>query len=183
VRQAALGLEHAHEAGLVHRDVKPSNLMLSTAGRVKVLDLGLARLLGDRCGATLTLTNEVMGTPAFMAPEQAADPRLVDIRADLYSLGCVLFFLLAGHSPFFAPEYQRVVDQLAAHAEAPAPSIRQLRPEVPRRLEEILDRLLAKRTADRFAIPGEVVQALEPWAVGSDLARLLSDAQSRSGPR
>jgi serine/threonine protein kinase len=102
VRQAALGLEYAHQQGLVHRDVKPSNLMLTTAGQVKVLGLGLARL-SDRdvpAGAELTSTGQLMGTFDYMAPEQGSDTHKVDIRADVYSLGATLYKLLCGEAPF-----------------------------------------------------------------------------------
>src|SRR5262249_28283815 len=104
VRQAALGLQHAHEQGLVHRDIKPANLMLTTKGVVKVLDLGLARLatVAESGDATDPMTQEgvVMGTPDYMAPEQATDSRTADIRSDIYSLGCTLFHLLTGTAPY-----------------------------------------------------------------------------------
>src|SRR5262249_37439545 len=105
VRQASLGLQHAHERGLVHRDVKPSNLLLAAgSGVVKVLDLGLARVerLAEEGETSSYLTREgdMMGTPDFIAPEQALDPHKADIRADIYSLGCTLYYLLAGHPTF-----------------------------------------------------------------------------------
>src|SRR5262249_33677503 len=106
VRQAALGLQHAHEQGLVHRDVKPSNLLLTTAGVVKVLDLGLARLCAaGPAGEALTSATQLMGTPDYMAPEQLLDSHAVDARTDLYSLGCTLYHLLAGDPPFGGPSY------------------------------------------------------------------------------
>src|SRR5213078_1534102 len=104
IRQAALGLQHAFEKGLIHRDIKPGNLLLASGGAVvKLLDLGMARLSDDvRSEESSTLTQEgaVMGTPDFMAPEQTLDSHLVDIRSDLYSLGCTLYFLLTGKVPF-----------------------------------------------------------------------------------
>src|SRR5262249_19507982 len=103
VRQAALGLQHAFERGMVHRDVKPSNLMLTPSGQVKVLDLGLARLAkasDETDSGTVTELGAMMGTPDFMAPEQTLDAHEVDIRADIYSLGCTLYFLLTGQAPF-----------------------------------------------------------------------------------
>src|SRR5262249_26826153 len=103
IRQAALGLQHAHERGLVHRDVKPSNLLVTAQGStVKVLDMGLARSLGGGAPAVhdLTQSGTVVGTPDYIAPEQSLDPRRADIRADIYSLGCTFYFMLAGKPPF-----------------------------------------------------------------------------------
>src|SRR5207248_9679986 len=94
VCQAALGLQHAHERGLVHRDLKPSNLMLTREGVVKILDLGLARVAVAE--DSLTPSGMVLGTPDYLAPEQALNAKAADIRADLYSLGCTLYHLLAG---------------------------------------------------------------------------------------
>src|SRR5947207_4854580 len=101
VRQAALGLQHAHERGMVHRDLKPHNLMLTPKGTVKILDFGLAKLASERQSrGGLTQDNAVLGTPAYMAPEQAQKTKTADIRADIYSLGCTLFCLLTGREPF-----------------------------------------------------------------------------------
>ena len=106
IRQAALGLQCAHEHGMVHRDVKPSNLMLTPDGQVKIFDLGLAKLrTTPSSGPEMTGTGQKMGTAGYMAPEQLADCRAVDIRADIYSLGCTLFKLLTGHAPFDSPQY------------------------------------------------------------------------------
>src|SRR5262249_39360063 len=136
VRQAALGLQHAHEKGMVHRDVKPDNLMLTSSplapsegergrgegvGVVKVLDFGLAALTAERGAGDLTATNVVMGTPDYMAPEQAEDARKADIRADVYSLGCTLYYLLTGSVPYPA---QTILLKILAHRDRPVPSIR-----------------------------------------------------------
>ncbi len=175
VRQAALGLQFAHEAGLVHRDVKPSNLMVTRQGQVKVLDLGLALLHAapDETGE-LTGSNQWMGTADFMAPEQGTCAHTVDIRADVYSLGCTLYKLLAGRAPFSAPEYSTPYKKMEAHAREPVPPLRDRRPEVPAGLAAVLDRMLAKSPVDRFSTPGEVAAALAPFAAGCDLPRLVA---------
>jgi WD40 repeat protein/serine/threonine protein kinase len=176
VRQAALGLQHAHERGLVHRDIKPSNLMLMSspagpavngaparpAGIIKILDLGLARLNqpGRYKGLATTLTQEgeFIGTPDFIAPEQAKNPRKVDIRADLYSLGCSLYYLLTGRAPFPA---ETVPEKLYQHWFAEPVAVDRLRPEVPASLKDLLARLMAKRVLDRFQTPAALAAALE----------------------
>ncbi|HEY7314049.1 MAG TPA: serine/threonine-protein kinase [Gemmataceae bacterium] len=162
VRQAALGLQHAHEQGMVHRDIKPHNLMLTGKGVVKILDMGLARLVPQADGETTStgsLTHEgtVMGTPDFMAPEQSLSTRTVDIRADLYALGCTLYFLLAGKPPFPGGT---LGDKIARHlAEEPQP-IEQLRPGAPPAVAAVLRKLMAKNVEDRYATPAETAAAL-----------------------
>lgn len=151
VRQAAVGLEHAHAHGLVHRDIKPSNLIVTLAGQVKVLDLGLALLHGyPDAGAELTDSNQWMGTADFMAPEQGLDAHRVDIRADVYSLGCTLYKLLAGQAPFGGPQFSTPYKKMQAHSHEPVPPLVQYRSEVPIALLDIMDRMLAKSPADRF---------------------------------
>jgi WD40 repeat protein/serine/threonine protein kinase len=167
IRQAARGLQHAHEHGLVHRDIKPSNLLVARNGQLKLLDLGLALLRGEpAAGEGLTQTGQMMGTVDYMAPEQAFDTHRVDIHADLYSLGCTLYHLLAGHPPYHGPGYQSAMRKLLAHAQEPAPPIQELRPDVPMALAAVLDRLLAKAPADRYATPAELVAALKPFSAG-----------------
>jgi tRNA A-37 threonylcarbamoyl transferase component Bud32 len=161
VRQAALGLQHAHERGLVHRDVKPGNLMLTPDGTVKVVDFGLAALAPEGGAGGLTETDALMGTPDYMAPEQAEDARTADIRADVYSLGCTLYYLLTGRIPYPAPT---LVQKILAHREQALPSLRQTRPEVPRELAGVMARMLAKKPADRYQTPAEVAAALTPFA-------------------
>ncbi|MCS6849770.1 MAG: serine/threonine protein kinase [Gemmataceae bacterium] len=174
IRQAALALQHAHEAGVVHRDVKPSNLMLTSTGLVKLLDLGLARLTvnAHESEGPNTDTGQVLGTADFMAPEQALDPRSADARSDLYSLGCTLYYLLTGTAPFNAPAFDTVMKKLLAHAAAPVPLIGHRRPDVPTPIETILDRLLAKRPACRFNAARELADALQPSVHGADLLGL-----------
>jgi serine/threonine protein kinase len=161
VRQAALGLQHAHERGMVHRDVKPDNLMLTPDGTVKVLDFGLAALTAEREVGVLTEASAVMGTPDYMAPEQAEDAHSADIRADVYSLGCTLYFLLTGSVPYPA---QKILQKILAHRQQPLPSIRQKRPEVPPELGAVVARMLAKKPEDRYQTPAEVAAVLTPFA-------------------
>ncbi len=166
VRQAALGLQHAHERGLVHRDIKPDNLLRCADGSVKVLDFGLAALLAER-GGGLTDTNVVMGTPDYMAPEQAEDSHNADIRADVYSLGCTLYYLLTGKVPYPAPTS---VLKILAHRERPLPAIRKARPDVPPELARVVARMMAKRPEDRYQTPAEAAAALEPFTWGGGKA-------------
>jgi serine/threonine protein kinase len=173
IRQAALGLQHLHEHGLVHRDVKPSNLILTTDGKVKVFDLGLARhLLKPDAGERITLHGQFLGTPDYVAPEQCTDPHAVDIRADVYGLGCTLYELLAGQPPFARPGYESAFQKMKAHVEAPVPPIQESRPDVHERLATTLGRMLTKDRAGRFASPAEVVRAVQPFAAGAKLAVL-----------
>lgn len=140
--QAASGLAHAHERGIIHRDIKPSNLMLRTDGVVKVSDLGLARMgWSDDDG-----NRRLMGTADFVAPEQAINSQSVDARADIYSLGCSLYFLLTGQPPF---DGASVPQKLAKHQTAPVPDVRSKRPDCPASVAELLMRLMAKRPEDR----------------------------------
>lgn len=178
-RQAALGLQCAHEHGLVHRDVKPSNLMLNRQGQVKVLDLGLARLHTPALAGQTTATGLAMGTPDYMAPEQASDSHAVDIRADIYSLGCTLYKLLTGEEPFGGPQYRTLLAKMTAHRDERPPSVRQFRSEAPEGLLAVLERMLAKSPERRFATPAEVAEALSPFSAGADLTSLLAKAEGR----
>jgi hypothetical protein len=158
VRQAALGLQHAFEQGMVHRDIKPQNLMVNDRGQVKVLDFGLARLRSERKqGGGLTQVDAFMGTPEYVSPEQATDARSADTRADIYSLGCTLFYLLTGHPPFPG---ETVVQIILAQIEKEAPPLHQARPDVPAELSAVVARMLAKDPAQRFQQPIEVAQVL-----------------------
>jgi uncharacterized protein (TIGR03067 family) len=159
VRQAALGLQHAFERGLVHRDLKPHNLMRAADGTVKVLDFGLA-VLGDGAGPGLTGGGVVVGTPDYIAPEQAEDSHAADVRSDIYSLGCTLYHLLTGRVPF--PD-DSVLRKLDGHRrDEPAP-VRRLRPEAPPALAAVVAKMMAKRPDQRYQTPAEVVAALEPF--------------------
>ncbi len=177
VRQAALGLQHAHEHGLVHRDVKPSNLMVTPTGQVKVLDLGLALLRGTSEGSgELTASHHWMGTFDYMAPEQGQNAHRVDIRADVYSLGCTLYKLLTGQAPFAGSAYNNPHRKMEAHARETPPPLQQQVPDAPADLAAVLERMLAKDFADRYPTPGEVAAALAPFTAGCDLARLVGAA-------
>jgi serine/threonine protein kinase len=166
VRQAAAGLQHAHEHGVIHRDVKPPNLILTPGGRVKVLDLGLALFAPDGPEA-----GPVAGTADYMAPEQWDPDGAVDGRADVYGLGCTLYFLLTGRPPFDGPGFTTREQKRQAHAGVPPPPVRSLRPDVPAGLAEALDRMLAKDPAARYASPGEAAEALRPFAAPDGPAR------------
>ena len=173
VRQAALGLEHLHKHGLVHRDVKPANLMLTPSGQVKLLDLGLVRRLHVPApGGQITRHGEFLGTPDYMSPEQCLDCHAVDGRADIYALGCTLYELLTGQPPFAGPDHGSVYLKMKAHVEAPVPPIRGRRADVPERLAAALERMLAKDRAGRFVSAAGVVAALQHFAAGADLAGL-----------
>jgi formylglycine-generating enzyme required for sulfatase activity len=161
IRQAATGLEFAHRRGIVHRDVKPSNLLLDNEGTVKVLDLGLARIETSTISpepAELTNTGNIMGTVDYMSPEQALDTKHADARSDVYSLGCSLFYLVTG-KPTYSGD--TTVKKLVAHREQPIPSLRSLRPDVPEALDAAFAKMLAKNPFDRYGTMTEVVAALD----------------------
>src|SRR5262249_5313297 len=129
IRQAAQGLQHAFEQGMVHRDIKPQNLMLTPKGRIKILDFGLARFVSESAkDSGLTALGAVMGTPDYMAPEQAQDAHKADIRSDIYSLGCTLHCLLRGRPPY--PEGTGI-QKILAHLEQPPPLLLNFRDDVP----------------------------------------------------
>jgi serine/threonine-protein kinase len=164
IRQAAEGLAHAHQAGLIHRDVKPANLLVDQKNVVKLLDLGLARFTTDEDRASLTVTYDenVLGTADYLAPEQALDSHGVDARADIYSLGCSMYFLLTGHPPF--PD-GTLPQRLMMHQKEQPPSIFKERTDAPRELVDICLRMMAKKAQDRFQTAAEVAEALADWLV------------------
>ena len=162
IAQAALGLQHAHEAGLIHRDIKPANLLLDRSGTVKILDLGLARFQHDT-NDNLTAQHDrgaILGTADFLAPEQAVNSSAVDTRADIYSLGLTFYFLLTGKIPFADLP---VREKLLAQQTQQPPPVNTLRPEVPAELAAVIARMIAKRPEQRYQSPIEVVRALKPW--------------------
>lgn len=182
IRQAAAGLEHAHEMGMVHRDIKPQNLMLDGSGNIKILDFGLANFASESAadavsGDTsesagqgevlqhLTQLGAMMGTPDYIAPEQARDARSADIRSDIYSLGCTLYFLLTGRPPFAEDS---VLEKVRAHLEREPESLRAVRGEVPAELDDVVRRMMAKDPAERYQTPAEVAEALGLLTAESD---------------
>ncbi|MES1261792.1 MAG: serine/threonine-protein kinase, partial [Acidobacteriota bacterium] len=159
--QAARGLEAAHADGIVHRDIKPANLLVDANGTVKVLDLGLARFQSERdvaAEAALTSTGTVMGTVDYMAPELAVDTKSASAPADVYSLGCSLFYLLNGRAVYSG---NTLMAKLLAHRDQPIPSLRALRPDVPESVEIVFRKMVAKRIEDRYQSMAEVIGALE----------------------
>jgi serine/threonine protein kinase len=160
--QAAAGLQHAHEAGWVHRDVKPGNMLVDRQNAIKILDLGLARLF-DNENDQLTKQHEgktLLGTADYLAPEQALSGE-VDIRSDIYSLGCSLYYLLAGHPPF--PKGTTSQKLLAHQMEQPTP-IREIRFEISVGLAAVLERMMEKAPDHRYSTPAEVLEELLPYA-------------------
>jgi len=168
IRQAALGLQHAHELGLVHRDIKPSNILVSRDGRqVKLVDMGLARILDDKMATTeegkrITREGIVLGTPDFLAPEQARNPMAVDIRADIYSLGGTLYYLLTARVPY---EGANPTEKMLKHCTDPPPPLLPYRPDAPPQLEQIIHWCMAKRPEQRPQTPIQLAVALQPFSL------------------
>ncbi len=165
IRQAAIGLQHAHERGMVHRDIKPHNLMVTSDGMVKILDFGLASLAPEAIAdaetvearGDLTVAGAIMGTPDFISPEQASDAREADIRSDIYSLGATFYFLLSGRVPFADGS---VMHKLRSHAQLEPDALNTLRKDIPADLLAIVSRMMAKDPDDRFQTPAEVGEAI-----------------------
>jgi serine/threonine protein kinase len=177
IRQAANGLQYAHELGMVHRDIKPANLLVqrpqgnapNTYCVVKILDFGLARLQswgpnGKPADgqSIMAVENTVLGTPDFLSPEQARNLHAVDIRSDLYSLGCTLYFLLTGRVPFPGGT---TLEKLLRHSTTDPTPVEQLRPDVSPPVASILRKMMAKRPEQRFQSPSELAATLAPYAV------------------
>ena len=191
--QTAIGLQHAHDRGLVHRDVKPSNLILAwNTGEhradgnpsLKILDLGLA-LLGDehlREEHDVTTVGALMGTLDYMSPEQGIDSHSVDHRADIYGLGATLFKLLTGRAPYADPKYSTLMKKMTALATKAAPSLADVRPDLPKDVVNVVDRMLSRDPDDRFASAREVADALAEPARAANLGALLTQALAVEDP-
>jgi serine/threonine protein kinase len=165
IRQAAIGLQHIHENQLVHRDIKPGNLMVDRQGIIKILDLGLARFFSAHSGSKDELTENfdkhaMMGTADYISPEQAMDLHEVDIRADIYSLGATLYFLLAAQPPF---QGKSITQKLMLHQMKTPEPVTTHRADVPAELAAVIDRMMRKEPGDRYQTPAEVAEALSPW--------------------
>ena len=164
ITQAASGLEHAHKLGIVHRDIKPGNLLLDKKGNVQILDMGLARIenadpeYDKTVSQELTQAGMVMGTIAYMAPEQALDTSTADAQSDIYSLGCTLYYLLMGKAPYIEDTMMKTI---MAHREADIPSLCGERNSVPAELDAIFQMMVAKQPEDRFQDMTEVITALD----------------------
>ena len=164
--QAAAGLQHAHEHGMVHRDIKPQNLMRTPKGTIKILDFGLARFASqqddDAAPSGLTSAGTAVGTADYMSPEQARNSSKADIRADIYSLGCTLYHLLAGRVPF---PHGTPIEKVVSHFEHQPTPLAELRDDVPAEVVGIVERMMAKDPQQRFQTPAEVVEALRPFGL------------------
>ncbi len=177
IYQTALGLQHAHEEGLVHRDIKPGNLMLARKGTratVKILDFGLAKATRDeKLVDSLTADGQALGTPAFIAPEQIKDSRSADIRADIYGLGATLYYLLTGRPPFPS---ESLYELFQAHLLRDADPLDLVRPDVPPGLAALVARMMAKDPAGRPQTPKELAEALAPFFKKADAAHVSPKA-------
>ena len=160
IRQAADGLAHAHQRNMIHCDIKPSNLLVNEQGVVKILDLGLARLADRQSRATSDKDDGILGSVDYLAPEQALDSPDFDHRADIYSLGCTLYFLLTGHPPF--PE-GLLHERLMKHQTQQPPSISKDRGDAPVELVALCERMMAKDPGDRPQSAEEISAALADW--------------------
>jgi serine/threonine protein kinase len=180
--QTARGLEYAHNQGLIHRDVKPANLLCDAAGTVKITDLGLARFAsagGAEGAGSITQAGAILGTVDYMPPEQAIDATEIDHRADIYSLGATLHFLLLNRPPYQGESFVAIMFK---HKLEPIPSLRAVRPDVPDALEEIYRRMMAKDPAERTQTMAEVVKALE--AIATSLPETITIAAAGlAGPQ
>jgi serine/threonine protein kinase len=165
--QVAGALEHASGRDVVHRDIKPSNIVITPAGKARIVDMGLARLTPLAGDGDLTTSGATLGTFDYIAPEQARDAREADVRSDLYSLGCTIFYMLAGRPPFADGT---MVQKLLQHQQEPAPAIDAVRPDVPRRFAVIVGTLMEKDPAERYQRPADLMADLAAFADAEGLS-------------
>ena len=168
IRQAALGLQHAHDAGLVHRDIKPGNFIVDKQGTVKMMDLGLAKTFTNHDEFSLTMVNDekILGTADYLAPEQAVDSHRVDTRADIYALGCTFYFLLTGHPPYGEGT---LTQRLLAHQTKTPKPIKSYRTDVPDAIESLISRMMEKKPNERLQTAQEAATKLERWLEKNDV--------------
>lgn len=182
IRQVAGALQHAYERNIVHRDIKPSNLMIRKDGHVKLADMGLARAIDETAETGITRDGMTVGTVDYMAPEQARDSKLADIRSDIYSLGCTWYYMLTGSPPF--PDGS-VTSKLQAHATLPLPDPRLQNDRIPEALAAVIQRMTAKRPIDRYQTPGDLLEELKQAHLsrpnlGADVLAGLSTAAAET---
>jgi hypothetical protein len=184
IRQAAVGLQHLHQAGLIHRDIKPGNLLLDRQGIVKILDMGLVRFFHDHKDVLTQQYDRstILGTADYLSPEQTLNSHEVDTRTDVYSLGATFYFLLAGRPPF---EGKAIGEKLLSHLTKEPTPLRTLRPEVPEELAAVVAKMMAKDREQRYQSPAAVAVALAPWTATAiapppahEMAQLSPAAQS-----
>ncbi len=181
IAQAAAGLDHAHHCGLVHRDIKPANLLVDLKGTVKILDMGLAKFMAEtRPSPGFSQEEHVLGTADYLAPEQAVNSQAVDHRADIYALGCTLYFLLSGHPPFAVGTSS---ERMIAHQQQVPPSLLLDRPDAPPPLVAICRRMMEKSPLNRFQSASEVQQSLSAWLTSEAAAGRVSPAALTAASR
>ncbi|MEZ6093778.1 MAG: serine/threonine-protein kinase [Pirellulaceae bacterium] len=176
ILEASKALQFVASNDAIHRDIKPSNIMVDRNGNVKVLDMGLARI--NNHSETMTETGQVMGTIDFMAPEQALDPRGVSFQADMYSLGCTFYFLLTGQVPYSSDEHDTLAAKLMAHMEATCKSIASFRSDVPRAIDDLIQRMIEKDPKRRPRSFAAVEEAVAEFAVNADLKAMVAGEHS-----
>ncbi|MFO0943418.1 MAG: serine/threonine-protein kinase [Pirellulales bacterium] len=175
--QAAEALQFISSKGIVHRDIKPSNIMLDHSGEIRILDLGLART--QQHGHTMTATGQVMGTIDYMAPEQASDPRRVSHLADIYSLGCTLYFLLVGRPPLDTSSQETLAAKLMATLDREPTAINVFRKDVPAKLENLILRMMEKDPANRPQSFAQISKELQAFGATASLAGLLTGSPAQ----
>lgn len=177
ILECADALQHAHDLNIVHRDIKPDNVLVTDTGKIKVADFGLAKAVDDE-DMSMTQSGTGLGTPLYMPPEQARDAKNVDLRTDIYALGVTFYYLLTGKLPF---KGDTVLKLIMAKEKGQFESMRKLNPEVPERLELIVDKMIQKEPKHRHANCGEIIAALEELQLESDMLSFISTEATSGG--